>query len=1371
MQTFPMSMFLNLLSIILIKILKNENIKFFNRFINITICFIVIFTGALNASTEKFYSTKDRLSNSHVNNIYQDKQGYIWVCTDNGLNMFDGTDFKTYYHKQNDSTSLIDNSVLTVHEDRSGNFWVGTTGGLQLLNRDTEKFTTIHFEYPHVTDFSYFSCILEDTKGNIWVSTSRSGAICLKKGSQQPIYYMQTNSNICSNKINTLFEDKFGNIWIGSQDNGISILNVENHTLVNYSYNPTDPNSLSSNKVFSILENIDGNILVGTIDGGINLFNYATHKFTRNYIPSGEIIFTMKRGNKNNLWIGTDGFGLKSYDYSTKIISTYESELSNVDLRKGKVHSILQDNQENLWIALYQEGIMMIPEKKKTFNNIGFNPFYSEKSIGTECVLTILKATSGKTWIGTDGDGIYKLTPERKVESHYLREKLKANVVLTIYEDSKQRIWVGTYLNGLFLYDKGSDSFQKVSLTADGKEIKDINIIKGDKAGNLWIGTNENGLCMYNPDSKQIKNFTYDLLKTENQILSNSIQTLLISEDNRVWIGTSSAGLCSYNINQNMFSYYNEYKLNSNITTLEQDYRKNIWVGTKQGLNYLDFRAKKNTLYTEADGLANASIAGIEIDKHNNLWISTSLGLSHFNSTSKIFTNYYISDGLVNDEYRRGAHFQASNGEMFFGGTDGLSSFYPFKTETSTQLKNIVFTDLFIYNEKVEIGTSSFLKKNINAANEIKINHYIKSFSVGFVALEYNNPNKVVYQVKMDGFDNEWKTLPLGNRLATYTNLKHGSYTFHVKAYLPNSKPIEKSISIVILPPFWLTWWAKLIYFMLAIGGLYIAYKIALKRMEQRKENLQKENEKQIMQSKLQFFTDISHEIRTPLTLILTPIEKLIKETSDNNLKKTYKLINQNGQRILRLVNQIMEMRKLDRGQVKLNTTETDVYSFVKDIISSFENVISDKNIDFSLEIADHLPKVWIDQEKLDKVIFNVLSNAFKYTPKSGIIQLIIDTQNENLRIRISNNGPAIPQEQQKLIFNRFYQIQDENNKNKMGTGIGLHLSQSLIEIHHGKIYVDASFNSGVCFVIEIPLSNKYLKPEEMSDEHAERNLAMLVQPSINDIDNTSDVQTNSSTAKQKFKLLLVEDEKDIRDYIIDILEKDYQVIVAENGNDGLELAITELPDCVITDVMMSGMNGIDMCKKIKTNEKTCHIPVIILTAKTSIEQRVEGLEVGADSYIPKPFNIDHLKTRISKLIELRQTIKNKYEGKFSIPQEQIKIKSADEKLLEKFESIINDQLDNPDLSIEIISQQIGISRSQLQRKFKQITNQNPSDYLKTVRLRHAANLLITKNLTISEVTYATGFTSLSHFSNSFREFYGMSPSRYVEINKDRIAE
>jgi signal transduction histidine kinase/ligand-binding sensor domain-containing protein/DNA-binding response OmpR family regulator len=1335
--------------------------------------FLILFffcgSNCLFCNAYKFY--RDQVSNTHTNRIYQDKQGLIWICTDNGLNVFDGMNFKTYYNDPNDSTTLMVNSVLSVLEDSNGFFWVGTTAGLQRFDKETEKFIHIPLAYPYVHDFSYIKCIIEDSKGNIWLSTNRAGAVCIKAKTHQPVYYMKTNSKICSNKINIIYEDRFNNIWFGSQDNGISILNTQNRMITNYAHDPEDKNSLSSNKIFSIIENYDGNILIGTIEQGIDMYEYSSRKITRGYIPYVENIFTMYNDSKNNLWIGTDGSGLKRYDYQTHTVTTYDSSSQQVDLRHVKVHSIIEDMQGNIWLALYQKGVLMIPSQNQVFKNIGYNPFNLQKSIGDECILCISEDHSGNIWLGTDGDGIYRLDSERRVRQHYHNEKLSGKNVLTIFEDSKNRIWAGTYLQGLFLYSPARDKFEKRRLMVNGDEVKHINIITEDDKGNLWIGTNENGLCIYQPETGNMEIFQYDLLKMNNQILNNTIQTILFEKNNLVWIGTSINGLNCFDRRNNTFIDYtvaNDKLTNNDINALAKDKDGNIWAGTNFGLNFIDVKSGESKAYTEKDGLSNSVIYGIEIDRDNNLWISTGKGLSNYNTVTKEFKNYYISDGLINDEFRRGSHSQSETGEIFFGGVNGISYFFPFLEKISHPILNLKFTGLLVYNEEVKIneGKKPILKKTIDYSDRIVLSHSIKSFTIGFVGIEYNNPDNVIYQVKMEGFDGDWKTLPRNNNhVATYTNLPPNRYKFTVKASLPNTEEYrERSIDIVITPPIWLTWWAKLIYFLIFLATACAIYKIIRMRIKKKQEDRKRISDNQVMQSKLQFFTDISHEIRTPLTLILTPVEHLLTVTADSELKKTFTLISRNGQRILRLINQIMEMRKLDRGQIKLQAEETDVHELVREVMTSFDYLAVEKDIAFTLNIKNDLPKIRIDREKLDKVLFNVLSNAFKYTPDHGSIRIEVGTTDSDLEISISDSGKGIPKELREMIFDRFYQIPDAGNKTGMGTGIGLHLSRSLMSIHHGKIQV-RDVEKGATFVITLPLDDSYLKPEERI-EHSEKKVTTIVlfsgiEPAV--LDNADKCATKMS--KRKRKLLIVEDDLEIRNYITGILSDEYNILQTESGKTALEIALKELPDCVITDLSIDEMDGLELCKKLKANENTCHIPIIMLTARTTVDERVEGLQMGADSYISKPFNIVHLRVRIRKLIELRTVMKNKFEGKFNIDDENIKVKTTDEKFLEKTEKYVKEKIADPDLSVEMISRDIGISRSQLQRKLKELTGQNPSEYIKIMRLRHAAWLLTTQKLSISEVTYATGFSALSHFSNSFRDFYGMPPSQYVEVN------
>jgi signal transduction histidine kinase/ligand-binding sensor domain-containing protein/DNA-binding response OmpR family regulator len=1318
------------------------------------------------AQTDRLFTSNDKLPNSHINSVYQDQKGYIWICTENGLCVFNGLDFKTYHNIQGDTTSLENNHVIQVLEDRHGNFWVGTVMGLQRYHRETDSFSSFKLSYDYIKEFRFVKSIFEDKKGNIWLSTSGPGVVRLKVETLAPTFYMRTNSNICSDNINTIFEDRFGNIWVGSQDNGLSVMNLDNHQIISYSHDPNNEHSLSSNQIYTIYETPDGTVLIGTLDGGIDSFDHYTKTFKRNYIPTVNLVFTMISDRNNNLWIGTDGQGIKRYNPVTKQLTTYESNLLNLDSHKLKVHGFFEDMQGNIWVALFQKGVLMIPPGQKLFSNIGFNPFNRNKNIGTKCVLSIVEDHSKQLWIGTDGDGLYRLNDHHEVIDHYEQNRLPGACILSILEDSQKRIWVGTYLYGLYRYNPGSNRFEKIDLKVNGQEVRDINSIAEDADGNLWIGTNEKGLCVYNPRTKENKAFLYNQLRSENQLISNYIQTVCFGKNGLVWIGTGGAGMSCYNPKNSQFTDYTRQngKLNGNdvFAVKEDDYRT-IWVGTKNGLTRIDQTTDSIHFYSEEDGLPNSSICAIEIDKDNNVWISTCEGLAFFDRSENKFVNYHVQDGVINEEFRRGASFQTLTGEIFFGGVNGLSAFTPFKTESQHALLNLALTDLYVFNERIVPGSKKkeFLHQSINTTDKIKLPYSVKSFSIGFIGIEYNNPDRVIYEIKLDGFDKEWKTALNKNKTVTYTNLSPDEYIFRVKAYLPGTDSIEKSLKIVILPPFYFSWWAKIIYLLLIAGAAYSAYRFAFTRIKQKGEEINKQKEEQMMQQQLQFFTDISHEIRTPLTLVLTPIQQLIKETDDPKLLKTYHLVYQNGERILRLVNQLMEMRRLDRGQVKLQAEETAVKPFFEEIMNSFVQAALDKNIRFTIETSDNLPLVWLDQEKIDKVVFNVFSNAFKYTPAKGEIKIRVDCFNENLRIRISDTGPGIPKEHQDLIFNRFYQIQD--NRNRTGTGIGLHLSRSLMEIHHGKIFVESQPGEGSTFTVLIPLDNSYLKPNEILSEHRERSLATMVQPSLV-AESAFESELKEKRKNAKYKILVVEDDQVIRDYIADILSDEYRIIQSDNGKNGLETALKELPDCIISDIMMPEMDGIALTKKIKTNENTCHIPVILLTAKTNIEQRIEGLQIGADSYIPKPFNVDHLRVRIQKLIELRETLKQKFEGKLEVEEGTVNLKSADEIFLQKVDQIIKDQISNSELSVETLGQHIGMSRSQLQRKLKQLMNQNPSDYIKMMRLRHAAHLLTTKKFAISEIAYATGFSSQAHFSNSFKEVYGMSPTRYMEI-------
>lgn len=1056
----------------------------------------------------------------------------------------------------------------------------------------------------------------------------------------------------------------------------------------------------------------------------------------------------------------------------------YESGLLDFDFQKIKVHSVFEDRQGNIWAAVYQRGVMMISHEQKRFSNIGFNPFSQDKSIGAECVLSILEDRNRNLWIGTDGEGVYLLGSDRKVKKHFQGVSLPAGSVMALHEDAQGTIWAGSYLYGLFRFDPSSNVFRAVRLTDGVKEVKDINTICSTDDGQLWIGTNGDGLCLYNPATGQVRFMRYNLMSSSGQILGNSIHAIFFDSAGSVWIGTSEAGLSRYDLKTKSFTDYNvaNHRLSDNsVYSIAEDRQGIVWVGTKSGLNRIDPVSGSLKAYGIADGLPNETVYGIELDGDGNLWLSTCLGLSCFEVRQERFTNYYVSDGIVSDEFKRGAHYRSASGEMFFGGIAGVTSFQPFKNVSARPLLNLVFTDLYVYNSRVkEGGADAYLDAPLNMAEAIFLPYSVKNFSIGYSAVEFNSPNKVVYEVMLENLDNDWIVQPPGVRMATYTNLKPGSYVFHVRASVPGGPIIERRIPIEVAPPFWLSWWAKLVYCLLVVGCCVLAYRFVRNKMRDNRERMEKANEKRMMESKIQFFTDISHEIRTPLTLILSPVERLMGKTDDKELLETYRLIDQNGKRILRLINQIMELRKLDNSEMRLSAAISDVRTFLQIVCSSFDTIAEEKGIAYSLHVEEGLPAVWMDKDKMDKVVFNVLSNAFKYTGTGGCIAVTAVAEDGKLVVRIKDSGPGIPEGAWESVFDRFYQVPTDDNRVKLGTGIGLHLARKLMKLHHGQIYVEESSADGTVFAIELSLDDSYLQPEERSEDSGELSeaLANLNQPSVSDFVERNSLLAETADAERHLRtVLIVEDDGDILDYLRGILKTLYCVVCARNGKEGLEVALRKKPDCIISDIMMPEMDGTEMCRKIKQNPETCDIPVILLTAKTSIEQRIEGLAGGADSYIPKPFNVDHLMTRVEKLIDLRQVMKDKYTGKLDVKEETVKIKSADEKLLIRIEEYVEKEMANSDLSVEMIAAEIGVSRSHLHRKLKQLKGQNPSDYIKSVRLRHAAYLLSHKNIAVSEAGYATGFSSLSHFSNSFKEFYGISPTKYVEINRGKGEE
>ncbi|MCM1067239.1 MAG: response regulator [Muribaculaceae bacterium] len=1334
----------------------------------------IIFTAALAASASSARLFTE--SNSHINKMIQDHAGYIWMATDNGLTRFDGSTSKTFT-RSNNSPSLLNNMVLSVMEDSKHDLWVGTYDGIQIFDRSTETFVTPRLNYPGVPEFTYVNSIIEDSRGDIWFTTSRSGAICFQGAERKPVCFLTTNSAISSDKTTVVFEDRFGNIWIGTNDAGITVYNPSNNTMTHHRHDAADPASLSGNMIFSIAQANDGRLLIASLDGGIDSYDYRTHRFTRSVIPTpGHAYVLQNDPDRNVLYIGTDGNGIMEYDFDAEELRPIEPAVTEFDITRSKIHDIFKAADANLWAAVYQKGALRIPPasgQTSEFENLGFNPFRPERSIGTEPVLAVMKDADGDLWIGTDGDGIYR--GRRKADalpefSHIGVDKNLSGSVLCIFQDRRGSIWAGSYLEGLSRFDAAAACFRPVRLRdASGLEldIKQVNTIAEDAAGNLWIGTNGSGVCVLDATTGLCRLLRHDPGAPPSTVIcGNAVHAICFDHNGDAWIGTSDAGLSRIHSTDGRVEHFNlaNRRLASNcVYGILEDATGRLWVGTSGGLACIS-SGGISQFFNEASGLPGTVVYGILADSSDKLWLSTLDGVVRFDPDTRTFSSIGTRR-LRCREFKRGAAFADSRGRLWFGGVGGVVGIDPDKAiGSSTGSPAVRFTELE-YSSTASAATTVVPLYDLPS---LTLGHTTGNLTARFGAIEYVHADEVEYSVMLRGFHDTWQAVPAGVYSYSMSDIPPGRYTLCVKALADGaSKPSMCEFGIEILPPFWLSRWAKLIY-VLASLALIAGIGLRARAVIHRRRRLRlKAREESLMEDKLQFFTDISHEIRTPLSLVLGPIAALKKNARDKATLRTYEMMENNGKRILRMIAQVIDLRKLDNKRMQLEVAPTDIRSFLALLCESFSEAMAEKEIGADLTVADDVPeRVWVDADKLDKVTFNVLANAVRFTPRGGKVGISADIDgNGSLRIRVSDTGEGIPAELRELIFERFYQIKGQERSG--GTGIGLHLSRKMMQAHHGSVFVESSGAEGSVFAIILPCTAEAYSESERAD--ASRAEAVMAEMQAETVPVPARQQPQQTPAPKAHTVLVIEDDSAILDYLTACLGSDYNIATATDGEQGLEAALRLRPHCIVSDIMMPGIDGLELCRKIRDNHEICDIPVVMLTARADDSQRMEGIEAGADSYITKPFSIDHLRTQIAMLIHSRRVIRQKFSGTEQVNEEVVSLKSGDEKLLERVEAAVLGELANPDLSVEFIASHIGVSRSHLHRRLKVLTNMSPSAYIKKARMRHAARLLTEKNLAVSEVAYATGFSSLSHFSTVFKEYYGMSPTRYVAINGTQL--
>lgn len=1360
-------------------------------------CFLIGSTPVMKAQTGKFYSTDKELSNSLINAVYQDRKGFIWIATENGLNKFDGTRFSIYRHNATDSTSLKNNYVRTLFEDSRGNFWIGCINGLQRYDRATDNFHELFISRKDGRKNPHITSIIERRNGDLWIATSGQGAISLKKNSNPASFHIETEltDRIGSNYLNVIFEDSRQNLWIATEEKGLYRYSPESKELKSYKA----PYHIAGDDVSAICEDAHGQIFVGTLTKG--LFRLSSRQ-EGNFEPvlyqnrMNLNIRTLIIDTRGKLIIGTDGEGVKEYQPQQDIIVDSEINAGPFDFSKSKVHSLIEDKDHNLWLGIFQKGLILVPGISNKFDYYGYKSIHNN-TIGSSCVMAIHTDEQATIWIGTDNDGLYAINDQGKQLRHYTHQagnpQSVPGTILCLYEDSNQELWLGSYFDGLARINKQTGTCQDVTSLLQGNlnaGKPKVSCIIEDKNKNLWVGTYGSGLYKINLPTQHVT--YYESTRNENddwsinRLPNDWISYLLEDKEGMIWIGTYK-GLAVLNPQTDNFI---NYKKQNNLLpgyvvySLLESSNGEIWAGTSEGLVCLNKDRLTPVLFTTADGLPSDIICGLAEDEKKNIWISTHQGISKLNPPEKKFINYYAGDGLQGNEFTRTAVFKDKRGKIFFGGTNGVTAFYPQDITEIKKEMNVLITGFHVANRPVKKGDKSgnnvITDTAVMDTEQFTLAYNENTFSIDFSVLEFSNPDRISYQYKIKELGDEWISTQPGTNRVTYSSLKPGKYTFSVQARDHNNFSNIRTVTIAITPPWYQTWWAKVIWGCLGALLIYALTMYILSRIRHRQEVMRQKHMEQINEAKLQFFINISHEIRTPMTLIISPLEKLLAEHSEK--QPVYLMIYRNAQRILRLINQLMDIRKLDKGQMHLKFRETDIVGFINDLMQTFNYQAQKKNITFTfekeLEGVDSL-KVWIDLNNFDKVLMNVLSNAFKYTHEGGNIEVLLKTGHNDayrgalkdyFEIDITDNGIGIDKNKIEQIFERFYQIDNDMTQSNFGTGIGLHLSRSLVELHHGIIKAEnREDGQGTRFVIRLPLGSNHLKAEELENPEetgSEPTISQLPKDSIYETEEENKTnEYRKHKAKTRYRVLIVEDDEEIRRYIRSELDSDFRIYECTNGREGLETILKEKPDLVISDVMMPEMDGITLCRKIKQNININHIPIILLTAKSKAEDQIEGLEIGADAYIVKPFNTELLRTTISNLIANRERLRGKLVGEQQVEEKitKIEMKSNDEILMSKVMKTINDHLADPTLNVEMLAANVGMSRVHMHRKLKELTNQSARDFIRSIRLKQAANLLREKNLSVSEVAYATGFSNLSHFSNTFRDFYGISPSEYKE--------
>jgi signal transduction histidine kinase/ligand-binding sensor domain-containing protein/DNA-binding response OmpR family regulator len=1321
-------------------------------------------------------SGEQGLSNSTIEAIYQDGPGFIWIGTRDGLNRYDGHEMVVYRNDPEDSGSLSDGYVRCIFEDREHQLWIGTVNGLNRLNRAKDRFTRWKHRDGDSGSLSNsgITALLEDHKGQLWVATSGGMNLLDKKTGRFRHFRMGGGpGSLRDDRINCLLEDRSGQIWVGTQS-GLDIFEPETGRFTAIE-NPAISNA-SGNTIIAIREDRQGNIWLGTEDDGLFLFDPLRKSFTR-YGHSDKdatslgnnMIKCMLTDHKGQVWAGSINGGLNLFHAAGRSFFHYTYEPGvGTSLSQRTISALFEDRQGNLWVGTHRGGINIYSPGMEKFKL--WREESSPNSLSYNDVKTFCEDRSGNIWVGTDGGGLDLFLRDEHIFRHYRNDpfndrSLGSNAVLDVFQDREGELWVSTWGGGLNHFNRQRGDFTRYLNNPANPHSLSSNFVQKcfeDFSGNFWVATYYGGLNIFDR-TKGVFTRVLNDPTGKTSLTGKNIVSLLEDREGRIWIGTDDGGLNCWNESTRHFSHYfdKEEKM-PDLRVLFQDSHGRLWAGQK-GLYVFDPVRDSFLLYQNKAGLAGEFIKGIAEDGAGVLWISTSNGLTRLDPQTRGFKKFNTGDGLQDQEFEANAFLKTKDGELYFGGINGFNSFYPGAIMANGFIPPVVITGFQLSNRKVEV------EGNISLTPEMRLSYKQSTFSFTFSALNYTIPENNQYAYRMEGLDTAWNYVGKETK-AAYTNLSPGHYVFRVKASNNDGLWNEEgtAIRVIITPPFWRTDWFITLLVLLVAAGLYLLYRF---RTRLKMRELEERKREEMRQVQLQFFTNVSHEFRTPLSLILGPLEKMMKEHNSPVLNRWFQAMHRNAQRMLHLINELMDFGKLESGSLRLCVQPGNLNTFMAELADEFRDWAVQKELDFSLQ-GSASGEMWFDRQVLEKIVLNLLQNSFKYTKAGGRItlevlgsmegfipgysgELVLKNHYRGSRyayIRVADTGIGISASSIHHLFERYYRITESH----LGSGVGLAFVKSLALLHKGDIYVYSERLKGTEIIIGIPVGVEDYLVEEKRAVVAEGGVRLESFP-------TARAENRALNLPPVETILLVEDNEELRHFLKESLSDHYQVVEAVDGRDGLAKAREIAPGMIISDVIMPAMNGFDLCRAVKQEIDTCHIPFLILTARTASAAQLEGLDAGADYYFSKPLNMELLLLTIRNRFDQDRKLKDRYSRESQVEAMELVHSEKDREFMKRLLDTIDSQLSNPDFDIEWLCQEMGMSRTRLYQKIKGISQQSIGDFIRTIRLKKAVQIMTHEDVTLTEVMMRIGIQTQSYFTKAFKKEFGKTPTQFMQ--------